>query len=202
MYFKLLGEPTIHDQSSGYLGTERFTPCFDIEFDENHPTNQAVIEYIKTASEDDFIDELSKARELVEMFRNLTPSESYDIVTFTNNKEPLVLPPDTDIVFLGYDLSAGFTNSLVPALDQAQNTEEILVFDTETNPGFKSSSREPFIFDLLIEKHFRPMLNKNRLFDDYDTAYFCLECMKSVQKLDPNFYEPYDFEVTGVYKVL
>lgn len=190
----LLGEPR-YNLGSTYKGTARYTPCFNIEFDENHPTNIAIHKYMEATQENNVFHDLSKAREYVEIFRNLNPPELYDIIEITGNKCP---SENHDSIFLGYDLSyhLGGGDSLITALDYdcSIDSKQQLSLEKYHDPNI-------IVIHNLIVRYFRPKLNSNFLFDDYNDAMFCLKCMLAILNISPKFYEPAEYKVVSIYKI-
>ncbi|MHC9544161.1 MAG: hypothetical protein AB9903_32000 [Vulcanimicrobiota bacterium] len=187
-----MGKPKF-DLLSPYRGTERFYPSYTDEV----PANNAFLLHLQETEEDGCLHDLSKTRTIVEAYANLNPPKLYEIIAVTEHNEPLNLPSNVDAIFLGYDLSDRMGDSLAPALtiESDKESDRLWVLEKKVAP-------EVFVFNRLIKEHFRPKLNKNILFDDNDTANFCLECMMSILNLSPQFYEPGNYEVVGVYKIV
>ena len=91
--------------------------------------------------------------------------------------------------FIGFDLSAGYNNSLLwCGLNSGGSLE-----------GIPQSVRDMWnsLRDL-----YAPQLNKNGLFQTFQLASECLRSMTALQDLSPNFFEGGDFgsfRVTGLY---
>ena len=71
--------------------------------------------------------------------------------------------------------------------------EQVLIFlfgaqtsgaERQQGEGLAASGRKA-----LVERHFKPLLNTNGLFDDYKTAKWCLDCMASIQTICPDWFE-------------
>jgi hypothetical protein len=102
------------------------------------------------------------------------------------------LPPENE-EFLGFDLSCGCGCSLLSwglDIDKEKEDEERLL--KQISPLIR-----------VVKKHFKPLLNKNSLFDDSETANFCLECLMALQDIVPGIFENEEmiFEVIGLSKV-
>ena len=93
--------------------------------------------------------------------------------------------------FIGYDLSAGYNNSLLRS-------------------GLKSIAganrvAEPIeeLLDL-INRHYAPQLNGQGLFQTWEVASVCLRAMTALQDLSPNLFEGGDlreFLPVGLYRI-
>ena len=96
-----------------------------------------------------------------------------------------------DHTFIGYDLSAGYNNSLL-------------------SWGLKSTASsnrvaEPIgeLYDL-ISRHYAPQLNGQGLFQTWEAASLCLRAMTALQDLSPNFFEGgnlREFRPVGLYRI-
>ena len=185
-------EDVTKNKNSMYRGTDRTAPFYNDKLDENHKVNQAFLWYCAEGGEFGIVSDLTKAEDLVNLYYQLTPPQYFEVVELTEKNQP----PVTKGVFLGFDLSAGFNYSLLSWK---------LEFDQYIPAGLPENdlffTLKPLLY--LIKDFFQPKLNENGLFNDYDTAAFCLECMMTLQKLRPGLWENEDieFEIVGLWKV-
>jgi hypothetical protein len=190
MKLLLKGQPIFKCLPPEYRGIAREFPCYAFEAEKNHPANQAYFLYLELRDNDGFLHDITGAREIVKAYEGLTPPESYEIIEVTENKES---PESVENLFLGYDLAYGGDSLVAAIISQYRELNE--------PSRIKGFPRYVLLFDRLIAEHFKPKLNKYLLFDSYETAEFCLECMMSIFELEPQFYEPGEYIVVGVYKV-
>jgi hypothetical protein len=93
MNLLILGRPKFYWESPdsvfrNYRGTERFAPCFDIEFDEDHPVNRVFSNYTEILCVDEgFIRDIQEAREIVEKYGNLDEPEFCEIIAVTEGND-------------------------------------------------------------------------------------------------------------------
>lgn len=81
---------------------------------------------------------------------------------------------------------------------------------TETSaPAYRGTYRTTPLWVLqpllhLTKHFFQPRLDRSGLFDGYDTARFCLECMLTMQHFRPMLWENEEerFDVVGIWRVL
>jgi len=172
-----------------YKGTYRTSPYYVDELPEDSEANQIFLWYIGTGDELEFINDIDKAKKIVEVYKNLTPPQIFEVVRVLEVNES---PPENE-EFLGFDLSCGYFYSLLSwGLDIELEGEEEDRLLKQISP----------LMDL-VKKHFKPLLNKNSLFDDSETAKFCLECLMALQDIVPGLFENEEviFEVIGLSKV-
>ncbi|GEM_PF-1068472 len=200
MNLLILGEPANED--TNYRGVDRYPPFHIDALDDNHPVNRTFLLYLDLTNEDYLIHDLAKAREIVESYKTLTPPEIYEIIEVTDNKEP---PENSEALFLGYDPAGKIGLSLISVLAPRPQIRHYVEYDKYSEDKYWEEERgiphHIMLFNRLIREHFRPKLNKNLLFDDYDTASFCCECVMSILAVEPQCYEPGRYEVVGVYLV-
>jgi len=185
------GSPTDKWLPSAYRGTKRFFPCYVNKVDVSHSANQAYFLYLQSRNKDDFLHDIAIAREVVKAYETLIPKEFYEIIEVTEGKAS---PESPENVFLGYELSDSYY-SLITALI-AQNRE------SDDRPWEIGVPKFAVLFDRLIVDYFKPKLNKYLLFDSYDDAEYCLECMMAILELAPQFYESGEYKVVGIYKII
>lgn len=186
----ILGPPT-RAVSPRYCGTYRTVPHYVAGISEDHPANQAFFWYCSIYPSSTIRD-LSKAQALVEAYCRLQSPQRFEIVEVTTGNRP----PVARGRLLGFDLSASYHFSLLSwglhldpgPLDNPAPEDRLHVL----KPLFR-----------LIEAHFRPQLNTSGLFNDYETASLCLDCMMALQQIRPNLWEneAVMFEVVGLWLI-
>ncbi len=192
------------DPSSGnlnYRGTDRTELRYCDNFDEHHPVNQAFLWWVHNSDDAEqrgggLLHDLDKAHELVRIYKQYA-NQDFEIIEITNDEEM----PQAGEKFLGFDISVGYISSLLWNGLRICHKAEDVVNDWDPERGAISRRIRPLV--CLIEEHFRPKLNANGLFADYETARFCLDCWISIEGLVPGAYEHRgkDFEILGLYKV-
>ena len=184
----ILGTNVI-DGYDHYKGTYRTSPYYVEELPEDSEVNKLFFWYIGDGDELEIISDINKAKKIVELYRNLSPPQLFEVVRVLELNE---IPPENE-EFLGYDLSCGYYYSLLSwALDIENKGEEEDRVLKQISPLLN-----------LVKKNFKPLLNKNCLFDDAETAKFCLECLMALQDIRPGLFENEEalFEVVGLSKV-
>ncbi len=181
-----------YSSSPSYRGTYRSTPHYVDNAGPEHEVNQLFRWYCDEGGDLGVVHELEKARKLVAAYSRLDPPQHLEIIEVTTDSRE----PEVGGEFLGYDLSAGFNYSLL---------SWGLEIDREP-PAELSRKDAPWVLQPLLrltKRYFQPQLNTNGLFEDYNTAQFCLDCMMALQKLRPGLWENEQvvFEIVGVWKV-
>lgn len=172
-----------------YRGTYRSHPYYCDQVQENHEVNQAFFWFCEEGGEIGVVHDIVRAKHLISAYENLSPPQHFELVEVVEGEHS----PRVGNEFLGYDLSAGFNNSLLwSGMDI-----------NEDNIEFQSDETLKILRPLLhlIKIHFKSMLNSNGLFTNDKEATFCLECMMAIQKLSPGFWEWGDYEVLGLYSI-
>jgi hypothetical protein len=173
-----------------YRGTDRATPYYCDDLGDEHPVNKAFFWYCSEGGELGLVHDLVRARELVLAYRQLRPSQHYEILAVTKEDVP---PIGGKIV--GFDLSAGYKYSLLGWKLEIDRDSHDLPADDEywlIHPILR-----------LIKEFFQPQLNSNGLFDNFAVAKFCLGCMIALQKIRSNLWENDNvrFEVVGLWEI-
>lgn len=180
------------EHRQAYRGTDRMTPFYCERLAPDDEPNRLFFWYCSEGGELGVVHNFEKAKELVTVYRHLDPPQDFEIVeVVTGNSSP-----QSTGEFLGFDLSAGYSFSLLSwGLDLDQKLSQELLDDNARQVLF------PLL--LLIKSFFQPQLNNNGLFNDYDTANFCLACMMALQKIYPGLWEneQVEFEVIGLWKL-
>lgn len=191
MNFRILGQTT-KGQPINYRGESRATPYYCEELGNSHRVNQLFFWYCDEGGEDGIVHNLKKALELVTAYAQLDPPQIFEIIEITKNSNQAT----TKSEFLGFDLSSGGYSLLGWGLNF------VFVQPHDISNDAKLVMILPLL--QLIHNHFQPKLNVNALFNDYEAAKFCLDCMMALQQIRPGLWEneEINFEVIGVWKVL
>jgi hypothetical protein len=192
MNLLILGNPTLDGpmaEKARYRGTFRTQPRYCNSFPEKHELNQVYSEYVHDGGEVALLHDADKALHLVEVYRRYGIQPDLQVVEVTEHSSP----PECGTIFLGYDLSSGFRNSLLWDLVP-------LPFESVLD---KTDLRDRAVMALahLVGVEVNRSLNTVGLFSDYDLASRCLMFFESIQLLSPGFYEDGDFAVCGLYIV-
>ena len=169
-----------------YRGTEGNEPGYDFQLPEDHPLTEAVLAYARRYGDEDAMLTADEAFRIAELYMKHL-GKRFDVLECVLEEGK----PVYDGVFLGYDLSYGFGNSLLShGLTDRREPPDL----PKEHPFW---SIEPIYS--LVDIHFSPRLNEYMLFESIDDARFCLECMMTIQSIQPGTYEFGDYEVVGVY---
>jgi hypothetical protein len=187
----ILGPNASFAADPAYRGTEhRITPYYHTELDENHEVNRWHQWLVVEGGETGVVSDLEMARQLVAAYNNLPLGEHFEIVEIVRGKSESY---EGEGDFLGYDLSYGLGNSLL--------ADDLSFSIKQETLGQNRELRTIVPILALIESYFRPQLNTHRLFNDYDTAVFCLECMDAVSSCSPGIFEYGKYEVVGLFQI-
>ena len=171
-----------------YRGVERPSPSYAADFGKNHPINQIYFDYLNRIDKYGMIGDFEFCQQLVAQYEKVISSQNFEIVELTNDE---AIPDLKNSCFLGFDVACVYRISLLSwglQFRQADGKKKLVDF----HPLLR-----------LIESYFKPKLNDHGLFNQYGDASFFLDLAKSIQKLEPNFWEGDDckFKVLGVWKV-
>lgn len=128
------------------------------------------MQYLEKVDAFFLLDDLAFAREFAH-----TLGDDFEIVRITRGEI------FEGVHFLGYDVSSGVNLSYLAG-------------------GLKFCTGEGERLGLmlcLLEQHFQSLLNHHGLFADASTAHFFLQCVREINQLSPN-----DFDPTETYEVL
>ena len=187
--FLLLNEDSRFLKSKpGYMGTCRAPPevlhsqTIDCEF------NDLLSWYLEQETEGNAVQDVEKAKRLIQLYRVRTPPLRFQLIEITRDGSA----PSVGGKLLGFDLTYTMFHSLLSwGLGFSKRNEK------------NSLDKSIQVLLQLIEAHFKPKLNSNVLFDDFETASFCLGCMMALQTFKPGLWESGQcrFEVFGLYLV-
>jgi hypothetical protein len=189
MPFILLGHNLLDpDGSTNYRGTARERPPYLDGTSDDSEYNRLVAWYFQAGGDALAVEDLARARRLAELLVTEVGRVDFELVEAVQaGHAPLV-----GGALLGYDLSCGWTQSLLAWGLELQATADRHALPTA-------------IGDLLalVEAHFKPLLNGNGLFGDQGVAEFCLRIMMALQAIQPGIWENEEctFGVVAVYKI-
>jgi hypothetical protein len=171
-----------------YRGTYRAHPTFCDALPEDDEINKLFFWFLEVGGELGVVDDLDKALKFASLWNKQAARPGhFEVVEVTARNAA----PESGGKFIGYDLSAGFNNSLLRA-------------------GLKSRISPGTVSDSVwrawesAKTSFAHELNDAGLFQTYQRANDCLEAMAQIQDASPGFFEGCDlrrFEVTGLYLV-
>jgi hypothetical protein len=168
-----------------YRGTYRRQPYHFDSLPEDHLYNKMFHSYLEEGGETGVIHDLAKATALTKVLNASLQEEEFEVIAMTVGKDC----PDTNGEFLGFDLSHGFSNSLLWWGLKPQSS--------------RNYSYIGVLCDLLYE-FFSPRLNQDGLFSDFETASFCLQSMVALQSFHDALFEGgslEEFRIVSVYLV-
>lgn len=163
---------------SRYRGTFRGGPYYVEGLGDDHEVNKAFFWYADQEGEGLIVHDLDGARRLLEVYKKLEPPQYFEIVEIIR----ATTRPSQDSEFLGFDLTTGHFSLLGTGLE----------LRLVAPPGSEDKYEERFRFLRpllrLIKEHFQPRLNAYGLFDEYEDASLCLECMMALQEYLPSLW--------------
>ena len=172
-----------------YRGTSRVHPSHCDQLLDSHEINQLFFWFLEEGGELGVVRNVDKALRFAELWNaHLKERRArFEVVEVTDENTRC----ESNGTFIGYDLSAGYNNSLLRS-------------------GLKSIAganrvAEPIeaLFDL-INRHYAPQLNGQGLFQTWEVASVCLRAMTALQDLSPNLFEGGDlreFLPVGLYRI-
>ncbi|MGB2676543.1 MAG: hypothetical protein WAN12_05615 [Candidatus Acidiferrum sp.] len=157
----------------GYRGTYRAHPSHCDELPDEHEINRLFFWFLEEGGELGVVQDLPKAQRFAELWNaRLNESQRFEVIEATD----LGTTPSPRGSFIGFDLSAGYNNSLLAeGLKQSVGATHL-----------PEPIRE--FWDLICQ-HYAPQLNRQGLFQTLETANLCLRSMTALQRLSPNFFE-------------
>jgi hypothetical protein len=169
-----------------YRGTYRAHPTYFEPLPSEHEINKLFHWFLEEGGEDGVVHDLPRAFRYAQLLnQNVTGIKQFEVVEVTD-----VETSQIGLDLLGFDLSAGYNNSL-------------LSWGLERQPGVNGLS-EPIreLVDLVC-RSYGPRLNPNGLFQEPGPALECLRSMDALQSLSPNLFEGGElkgkFSVVGLY---
>lgn len=180
-----------------YRGLRRPGPPYLDDLPRDSELNKAFYWYVHATSGFEGIHDLERAREIVSLYHQHTPDVVLEILEITKDR---AIGADSGGYLLGYDAAErGFGLSIIERCLPIWTSPD-LYENLTINPDDKISP-----LDELWVKYFIGRLNKHLLFPDYDTASFCLSCLRRIHEFIPNYCESdkaiEDMEVVGLWSV-
>jgi hypothetical protein len=156
-----------------YRGTYRAHPSHCDELPDDHEINQLFSWFLQEGGELGVVGNESKALRFAELWNaRLKGRGCFEVIEVVDGNAH----PQSSGEFLGFDLSAGYNNSLLSSgLKQSLGVNQL---------------REPVreLWDL-VSRHYAPQLNGQGLFQTFEVASLCLRVMTALQDLSPNLFE-------------
>jgi hypothetical protein len=200
----LILDGAIHKENAHYRGVHRFEPFYVEELDMDHELNQSINRYLRGRwNENEFkgyVADLALIKDLLQkyaQYKQFTDGRKFELIEVTRAQEP----PEIGTYFLGYDIAWQYSNSLLSAF---QLVGSLQGYTPNANRRWDDETTLRYPLMAVIANYFEPQLNDNRLFNDYHTATFCLDCMTALRAIDPLIYDEggnRQEEVIGVYVV-
>jgi hypothetical protein len=167
-------------------GTYRAHPTYFEPLPSDHEINQLFHWFLEEGGEIGVVHDLRKAMRYAQLLNQFaTGIKQFEVIEVTDGEASRI-----GFELLGFDLSAGYNNSL-------------LSWGLESQPGVSGLS-EPIreLVDLVC-RFYGPRLNSYGLFQEPRTASECLRSMDALQVLSPNLFEGGElkgtFNVVGLY---
>jgi hypothetical protein len=171
-----------------YRGTYRAHPSHCDELPDDHETNKLFFWFLAEGGELGVVQDATKALRFAELWNaRLKERDRFEVVEVADGDTH----SQSNGMFIGFDLSAGYNNSLLSSgLKQFVGVNQL---------------REPVreLWDL-VSRHYAPRLNGQGLFQTLEVAALCLRAMTALQDLSPNLFEGEnlrEFRPVGLYSV-
>lgn len=184
MKLLIVGKPFPHFALE-YRGTYRSVPSYQEHLATDHLANQLFHWYCDEGGEEGTVHNLDNATTFLSMLTSVERDEQYELIEVTLG----TLVPETASEFLGFDLS---THDYYSLLSWGLDGE---TYHAPPPEDAKHTGLQPLL--TLLRHYFQPQLNRFGLFDSFEAAQFCLNCMDALQHIQPGLWEheQTDFEV-------
>jgi hypothetical protein len=171
-----------------YRGTYRAHPSHCDEVSDDHEINQLFFWFLEEGGELAVVGDAPKALRFAELWNaRLKEKSRFEVVQVTDGDTH----PQSSGNFIGFDLSAGYNNSLLSSgLKQFLGVNQL-----------RGPIRE--LWDL-VSRHYAPQLNGQGLFQTFEVASLCLRAMTALQDLSPKLFEGgnlREFRPIGLYSI-
>jgi hypothetical protein len=171
-----------------YRGTYRAHPTYLDSASRDHEINQLFFWFLEEGGELGLVHDPPKALRYAELLNErIDKSKPFEVVEVTKGNAP----PLAGVEFLGFDLSAGYNNSLL----WWWGLEPQMAGDAVPGPVREVGN--------LIYRYYGPQRNQYGLFKELQVTSECLQSMDALQQLSPNLYEGENlkpsFEAVGLY---
>ncbi len=171
-----------------YRGTCRAHPSHCDELPDDHEINTLFFWFLEEGGELGVVQNASKAIRFAELWnKHLKETDRFEVVEVTDGEANL----QSSGRFIGFDLSAGYNNSLL-----SWGLKQFAAANKLTEPVRS-------LCDLLV-RHYAPQLNGQGLFQTIEIASLCIRDMRALQTIFPNLFEGGDlseFKPVGLYSI-
>jgi hypothetical protein len=171
-----------------YRGTYRAHPTHCDEIPDDDEINKLFFWFLEEGGELGVVQDLSKALRFAELWNaRLREGSRLEVVEVVG----VEAHPESGGEFIGFDLSAGYNNSLL-----ATGLRQFFGVNQLAEPVRQ-------LWDL-VSRHYAPQLNGQGLFQTLEIASLCLRSMTALQDLSPNLFEGGNlriFRPVGLYAV-
>jgi len=158
-----------------YRGFDRSGPCYQKQFPEDHPVNQAFLRWCDLGGETGELHDLGIAREILSVFAAFVPMSCFEIIQdVSNGSHPL---PAAE--FLGYDVVVDGGSMLSHGLVVGQSQDPIP--NEPTAHVWRPLSE-------VMHRYFDSQLNEYGLFPDLATAQLFQQCVFALEEIRPSLY--------------
>lgn len=157
-----------------YRGTYRSDPSHCDEVSDDDEINRLFFWFLEEGGELGVVRDLAKAQRFAELWNaRLKQPERFEVVEVSDAEAEPLYHGGT---FMGFDLSAGYNNSLLPG---------------GLRPSMQAQKLPEPIRELcdLMSRHYAPQLNAIGLFQTLEIATLCLRSTIALQDLSPNLFE-------------
>jgi hypothetical protein len=187
----VLEVPTHADNTGGYRGVDRYGPTFCESLPADHEINRLFSWYVEPDGGGP-VHDLAKAHRYAELCNLHFRGSRFEVVEVTKGQTP----PEANGIFIGFDLF-GYGGSLIA----------MGALTARSRPDSNVVPEHVSVLCEVVSEFFRLKLNSYALFEEFETAAFCLRSLDALQRLRPGMYEsenPDDLsgcEVVGIYMV-
>ncbi len=172
-----------------YRGTYRAHPSHHDQLPDEHEINQLFFWFLEEGGELGVVRSVAKALRFAELWNAHLKEkrDRFEVVEVTDENTHC----ESKGTFIGYDLSAGYNNSLL-----SWGLKSIVGSNRVAEPIEE-------LYDQL-GRHYAPQLNGQGLFQTWEVASVCLRAMTALQDLSPNLFEGgnlREFRPVGLYRI-
>lgn len=170
-----------------YRGTYRAHPSHCDNLSDDQEINKLFFWFLEEGGESGVVRDVTKALRLAQLWNARLKENRFEVVEIADGD----MHSQSSGIFMGFDLSAGYNNSLLSSgLKQFLGVNQL---------------REPIreLWDL-VSRHYAPQLNGQGLFQTLEVALLCLRAMTALQDLSPNLFEGgnlREFRPVGLYRI-
>jgi hypothetical protein len=172
-----------------YRGTYRSHPSHCDQLPDEDEINQLFFWFLEEGGELGVVRNVTKALRFAELWNAQLKDRKgrFEVVEVTDENRHC----ESNGTFIGYDLSAGYNNSLL---------------SWGLKPFAGGSRVAESIEELfgVVSRHYAPQLNGQGLFQTLEVASLCLRAMVALQDLSPNLFEGgnlREFRPVGLFRI-